>query len=281
MTTHLGWYNTSGTRTRVRLAYSTHSKDGGNIAPLSAIDAADIRIYRAADGAAFSATERSSSAGITSTSPFDSLTGFHAIDIDLTDNTDSGFYAAGYLYAVVLAPDTETIDGQTITGVVLGYFEIGVAPANVTQFGGSNGTFSSGRPEVNTTHIAGTAVTAASGVPEVKVQSIANNAITANAIASDAITAAKIATDAIDADSLKADAVTEIAAGILTAALADVYAANGVAPTLQQAVMAIHQMLMAFEIVSTEIRVKKLDGSSSAFNVTTDSATAPTEAIRS
>jgi len=31
-------------------------------------------------------------------------------------------------------------------------------PANVTQFGGSNGTFSSGRPEVNTTHWAGTAV---------------------------------------------------------------------------------------------------------------------------
>jgi hypothetical protein len=30
-------------------------------------------------------------------------------------------------------------------------------PANVTQFGGTNGTFASGRPEVNTTHAAGTA----------------------------------------------------------------------------------------------------------------------------
>ncbi len=33
-------------------------------------------------------------------------------------------------------------------------------PANVTQFGGSNGTFASGRPEVNTTHLAGTSQTA-------------------------------------------------------------------------------------------------------------------------
>jgi hypothetical protein len=35
-----------------------------------------------------------------------------------------------------------------------------VVPANVTQFGGSAGTFSGGRPEVNTTHIGGTSQTA-------------------------------------------------------------------------------------------------------------------------
>jgi len=34
----------------------------------------------------------------------------------------------------------------------------GLLPANVTQFGGSNGTFASGRPEVNMSHIAGSAV---------------------------------------------------------------------------------------------------------------------------
>lgn len=67
----------------------------------------------------------------------------------------------------------------------------------------------------------------------------------------------------------------------LTAPLADVYAANTAAPTLQQAIMAIHQSLMAFEIVGTEIRVKKLDGTSAAFTVTTDHASSPTEAIRS
>ena len=153
----LGSYNTSSSRTHVRFQFSTHSSAGGNVAPNSAFEAADIRIYRAADGAAYSATQRSSANGITMTSPFDSLTGVHDVDIDLTDNTDAGFYAAGYRYSIVLAPD-ETVDGQTITGVVLGEFEIGPPPANVTQFGGTAGTFSSGRPEVNTTHWAGTAV---------------------------------------------------------------------------------------------------------------------------
>lgn len=74
------------------------------------------------------------------TSPFNSKTGFHAIDIDLTDNTDSGFYAAGYLYAVVLSPDTETVDSQTITAVVLAYFEIGPQPVNAKQIGGTDQT---------------------------------------------------------------------------------------------------------------------------------------------
>ncbi len=69
-------------------------------------------------------------------------------------------------------------------------------------------------------------------------------------------------------------------AAVLTTALADVYAANGVAPTLQQAIMAIHQMLMDFAISSTSYTVKKLDNSATAFVVTLDSATTPTSAVR-
>jgi hypothetical protein len=65
-----------------------------------------------------------------------------------------------------------------------------VIPANVTQFGGSAGTFSGGRPEVNTSHAAGTAW------------------------GSGAITAAAIATGAIDADALAADAGTEIGTAV-------------------------------------------------------------------
>jgi hypothetical protein len=125
------------------------------------------------------------------TSPFDSLTGVHDVDIDLTDNTDAGFYAAGSFYSVVLSPD-ETIDSQTITGVVLAYFEIGVLPVNVTQN-------------------AGTAITSASGIQEVKVASIAANAITATAINADAITAAKIADGAIDAATFAAGAINAAA----------------------------------------------------------------------
>jgi hypothetical protein len=132
--THLGFYNTSSSRTHVRFQFSTHASAGGNVAPNSAFEAADIRIYRANDSAAFSATQRSSSNGITMTSPFDSLTGFHDVDIDLTDDTDAGFYASGYYYSIVLAPD-ETVDGQTITAIVLGYFEINVPNVGVVVIG--------------------------------------------------------------------------------------------------------------------------------------------------
>lgn len=67
---------------------------------------------------------------------------------------------------------------------------------NVTQFGGTAGTFSGGRPEVNTSHAAGTAW------------------------GSGAITAASIAADAIGASELAADAVTKIAAGVWQTAVA-------------------------------------------------------------
>lgn len=139
MTVHLGFYNTSTSRTSVRFQFTTHEAAGGNVAPSSAFEAADIRIYRAADSSATSATQRSSANGITMTSPFDSLVGVHDVVIDLTDNSDSGFYASGYQYTVVLVPD-ETVDGQTITGIVLAYFEIGVPAVNTTLIEGSDAT---------------------------------------------------------------------------------------------------------------------------------------------
>lgn len=236
---HLGSYNTSSSRTHVRFQFSTHAAAGGNVAPSTAFENSDLRIYKAADGAAFSATQRSSASGITMTSPFDSLTGLHDVDIDLTDNTDAGFYAAGALYSVVLSPD-ETVDSQTITGIVLAMFEIGRPQVDVREYGGTAGTFSSGRPEVNTTHWGGTAVASANVLIDgaITAAKIADNAIDAGAIAADAITAAKIAdgaidaatfaagainaaaiaTNAIDADALAADAVTEIQSGLATAA---------------------------------------------------------------
>src|SRR5688572_19915192 len=110
----------------VRVPFTTHAAAGGNVAPSSAFEAADIRIYK--NG---SATQRSSSAGITMTSPFDSLTGAHRVDIDLSDDTDAGFYVADAFYEVWLCPD-ETVDGQTITAKILAVFSIGVQNANVS-----------------------------------------------------------------------------------------------------------------------------------------------------
>lgn len=134
MSVHLGSYSTSGTRIHVGFQFTTVEGTGGLVAPSSGFEADDLRIYRAAANGAFSATQRSSANGITMTSPFDSVVGLHDVDIDLTDNTDAGFYTAGYRYAVIILPD-ETVDGQTV-GSVLAYFEIGPPPVNVTQLGG-------------------------------------------------------------------------------------------------------------------------------------------------
>lgn len=129
MTQQLGQFSNSFVKTHVGFQFSTFDAAGANVAPSSAFEAADLRIYRRAYNAANSATQRSSASGVTMTSPFDSLTGYHDVDIDLTDNTDAGFYAPGYIYTVVLSPD-ETVDSQTITGVVLAKFEI-VTPGRI------------------------------------------------------------------------------------------------------------------------------------------------------
>jgi hypothetical protein len=76
----------------------------------------NIRIYKAN-----STDERSSSNGITDTEDFDSLTGVHHCRIDLSDNTDAGFYAAGSEYQVVL--QGATIDGKAVNAV-LAHFSV-------------------------------------------------------------------------------------------------------------------------------------------------------------
>src|SRR5690242_14153725 len=88
----------------VRIFWQTFNSSGASVT--RATDGS-IRIYK--DN---SDTQRTSSAGITDTEDADSLTGVHRINIDTSDNTDSGFYAAGHDYFVVL--QGATIDGQTV-----------------------------------------------------------------------------------------------------------------------------------------------------------------------
>lgn len=75
-----------------------------------------IRIYKNN-----SDVQRTSSAGITDTEDFDGMTGIHHCRIDLSDDTDSGFYASGNEYQVVL--QGATIDGQSVNAV-LAHFSI-------------------------------------------------------------------------------------------------------------------------------------------------------------
>lgn len=71
------------------------------------------------------------------------------------------------------------------------------------------------------------------------------------------------------------------ATAVLTTQMTESYAANGTAPTLAQAIYAIHQDAMVFTIAGTDYTVKKLDGTTTAFIKTLDDDTSPTAATRS
>lgn len=113
--------------TTVICMFTTHSADGAPVAPSSALEAADVVIYK--NG---SATQKTSTNGVTMTSPFDSLTGLHCLSIDTSNDTgDVGFWAAGAVYTLVLSPD-ETVDSLTARKVI-GQFGLGLSWAHGTR----------------------------------------------------------------------------------------------------------------------------------------------------
>lgn len=112
MSNYLGDYKASSS---VNFNFTTHAASGAAVAPSSAFEAADLIIYKGS-----SATQRTSASGITMTSPFDSIVGLHHVTIDLSDNTDAGFWAAGSDYFVVLSPD-ETVDSLAVVKEVASF----------------------------------------------------------------------------------------------------------------------------------------------------------------
>ena len=137
------------------------------------------------------------------------------------------------------------------------------------------------------------------------VNGLAANSVTAAALAADAVTEIQsgLATDSAlstvstNVDSILADTGTDgvvVATAsktgyalsttgidaLFTRQLTESYAADGAAPTVAQALMQIQQMLTEFSISSTTMTVKKLDGTTSAFTLTLNSASAPTSLTR-
>jgi hypothetical protein len=88
----------------VRYFFATNASTGASV---NRTTAGSVRVYKNT-----SVTERTSTAGITDSSAFDTVTGLNALSIDLSDNTDVGFYAAGNDYVVVLFG--AVVDSQTV-----------------------------------------------------------------------------------------------------------------------------------------------------------------------
>ncbi len=70
------------------------------------------------------------------------------------------------------------------------------------------------------------------------------------------------------------------AADFLTTQLTESYAADGVAPTVEQALLAIQQRMIDADVSGTTLTVRQLDGTSVAFVITLDDANDPTDMNR-
>lgn len=123
----------------IRLGFVSTAPDGTPTAPSAAFTAADFAIYK--DG---SATQKTTTNGITVTSPFDSITGRHLISIDTSNDTgDAGFWAAGSVYEVVLST-AKTVDSKSVSGYSVGEFRLGgvrIDSASVTAVQSGLSTF--------------------------------------------------------------------------------------------------------------------------------------------
>jgi hypothetical protein len=93
------------------IAFTTYGKTNGESITLTGLAVTDIEVYKGT-----SMTQRASDAGYvlmdTDGIDIDGVTGFHGFSIDLSDNTDSGFYAVGSFYTVLVS--AVTIDSQTV-----------------------------------------------------------------------------------------------------------------------------------------------------------------------
>ena len=181
----------------VRIFFTTSDGSGGAVAPSTAFEAADVVIYKNN-----SATQKATSNGITMTSPFDSVTGLHLVEIDCSNDTgDAGFWATGNDYSVVLSPD-ETVDSQTVV-------------AAIAQFSIENRVVSA--VSGNVAGIAGT-ITTLDGLNNFDPASDTVANVTTVASVSGNVTVGTIAANAVSASALATDAVTEIQSGLATSA---------------------------------------------------------------
>lgn len=91
---------------------------------------------------------------------------------------------------------------------------------------------------------------------------------------------AVIQPNAVNASTLATDAVVELVTALLTTQMTESYAADGVAPTLAQALFMLISGNLEFTISGTTITCKKLDGSTTSMTYLLDSSTTPTSRSR-
>jgi hypothetical protein len=241
--------------------FDTFAGSTGAPITISGLATSDIKVYK--NG---STTERSSTAGFTLLDTdgidFDGITGIHGFSIDTSDNTDSGFYAAGNDYTVVVS--TITVDSQTMS-FIAGSFSIDnrqlLRPTTASRTLDVSASGEAGIDWANigspttAVNLSGTTVKTATDVEtdtadiqtrlpaalvggkiDSNVGTISNNAITTASINDGAITNAKVADDVdVNVKTVTAGAIT--ASAIATDAIdADALAADAVDEILDEVI---------------------------------------------
>lgn len=237
-----------------------------------------------------------STAGITLSADFDSVTGLNNVLIDLSADA---FYAIANDYQIVIT--TGTVNSVSVVGEVVGEFSIenrfdhdtatatalATAQTDLDTITGADGTtLATSQGNYAPATVAALAVVD-TNVDQIETAVITNAAgadIAADIIAVKAETALIVA----DTNELQTDdvpgliaALNDISvANILTTQMTEAYAADGSAPTVAQALMMIQQTLGEFSISGTTLTVKKVDGSTTAATFTLDDGTNPTSLTR-
>lgn len=123
MSSYLGDYAPDET---VFVYFDSFTSAGASVT-LTGLAAADIEIYRGS-----SMTQRASDNGYTLLDTdgidLDARTGIHGFSIDLSDNSDAGFYRPGEDYNIIV--DAVTIDGNTVRFVSRTFSIMNRAPYN-------------------------------------------------------------------------------------------------------------------------------------------------------
>ena len=190
------------------------------------------------------------------------------------DEPRSGHIAAGSFGEYVLA-DSVRVSGSSSAADLLEAATAGSTPlpANVTQISGDSvaadnlEAYTDGTTPmpVNATHISGDSTAA----DNLEAALDGTGGVTIDA-------AIEIRSTGGSAGHNAADLVTSV----LTTQMTESYAADGVAPTVAQALFAIQQFLLDKDVSGTTLTVRRLDGTTSAFVLTLDDGTNPTDINR-
>lgn len=199
--------SSSGAKTTVLTFYPQEAGDliaavgAGGITATSFSDDALVRLGIIAYGTAQAATGTTLQLASASTFANDEVIG----SIILITGGTTGVGQSRVITGYVSSTDTATVDTWTTTPTgTITYVVFAAPPASATAL-----------PTV--------LLSSGTGTGQI---SLSSGTVTTGALSAGVITAAAIATGAIDADALATDAVTEIAAGVLSAAAADPIDAN-------------------------------------------------------